>query len=124
MARVQVRAKPRQLEAAEQRILAQWLDFRRILWCHVPNGGARNVVTGAALKAMGVKPGVPDVLIFDPPPIVPESPGVCIEMKAGKGKPSAAQLQWIGDLVDRNWLGYVCNGADDAIEKLKRLGYG
>ena len=32
-------------------------------FCHVPNGGARTPHEGKAFKAMGTKPGVPDVLI-------------------------------------------------------------
>lgn len=31
--------------------------------CAVPNGGARDMVTGGILKAEGVKPGVPDVFL-------------------------------------------------------------
>ena len=29
----------------------------------IPNGGARNAITGALLKAEGVKPGVPDLCL-------------------------------------------------------------
>ena len=54
-------------EEQEQIKLAEYLDWKGYCWCHVPNGGNRNVVTGAKLKKQGVKPGVPDVLIFDSP---------------------------------------------------------
>jgi hypothetical protein len=30
---------------------------------HVPNGGARSVVEGAIFKGLGVKPGVPDLVL-------------------------------------------------------------
>lgn len=36
------------------------------LWFHVPNGERRDVQTGARLKRMGVKPGVPDFLLISP----------------------------------------------------------
>jgi hypothetical protein len=32
-------------------------------WTHYPSGGRRNRITGAVLKGMGAKPGVPDLLI-------------------------------------------------------------
>jgi hypothetical protein len=36
------------------------------LWWHTPNGERRDVQTGARLKRMGVKPGVPDFLLISP----------------------------------------------------------
>ncbi len=36
------------------------------LWWHTPNGERRDVQTGARLKRMGVKPGVPDILLVSP----------------------------------------------------------
>ena len=33
-----------------------------LTFCHVPNGGWRNPVEAAALKALGTTPGVPDLL--------------------------------------------------------------
>lgn len=46
--------------------VAAWLDANLVdAWCcHVPNGGGRSKAEGAAFKAMGVKPGVPDHLII------------------------------------------------------------
>ena len=51
------------------------LDVARVLrehclpewvWFHVPNGERRDVRTGARLKLMGVRPGVPDFLLISP----------------------------------------------------------
>jgi hypothetical protein len=36
------------------------------VWFHYPAGEERNAVTGARLKRMGVKPGLPDFMFFPP----------------------------------------------------------
>jgi hypothetical protein len=36
------------------------------LWWHTPNGELRDKRTAAKLKAMGVKPGIPDILLLPP----------------------------------------------------------
>jgi VRR-NUC domain len=36
------------------------------VWFHVPNGELRDARTGARLKAMGVRPGVPDFALVSP----------------------------------------------------------
>jgi hypothetical protein len=36
----------------------------RGLFFHVPNGGGRNVIEGMQLKASGVVPGIPDLLLI------------------------------------------------------------
>ena len=117
--------QPIPTEEQEQVALAQWLDLHKICYCHVPNGGNRNAITGKKLKAQGVKPGVPDILIFDPPPEHPHMPGTAIELKRRKGGTvSTKQGQWLQDLLDRGWAVSVCKGAGEAIETLRRLGYG
>lgn len=112
-------------EEQEQRTLAAWLDLQGLLWMHVPNGGARNHVTGAILKALGVKPGVPDIFVFGSPPAASDHVGVAIELKRRVGgRLSPAQRRWLRDLEERGWYAAVCAGADEAIMLLERLGYG
>lgn len=66
-----------------QHTLADWLT-------HVPNGAGRSPVEGAILKAMGVKAGMPDL-------ILPIRTSVYAagywELKAGNEKPSEAQIE-------------------------------
>jgi hypothetical protein len=110
-------------ESVEQAWLARWLDIKCICWCHVPNGGARNMITGARLKREGVKKGVPDILIFDPPRRA-QGVGVAIELKKAKGGTvSPEQVGWLAALNARGWITYVAHGADDAIRMLTDLGY-
>ena len=105
-------------EFQEQKKLAEYLDMKGYCWCHVPNGGNRDVVTGAKMKKQGVKPGVPDVLIFDSPD--DRHNGVAIELKRQKGgQVRDSQVQWITELGKRNWYVKVCNGADEAINWLE-----
>lgn len=112
-------------EEQEQTVLAQWLDLHDITWFHTPNGGHRNVVVAAKLKAQGVKPGVPDVMIVDPPPASPDSVGVAIELKRRKdGRVTPEQTHWLAILQERGWAVAVCRGASEAIEFLESLGYG
>lgn len=76
----------------------QWdsVPVPALRWLHsIPNGGARDKVTAARLKAEGVRSGVADVLL---PVGVYEGShvrhGLYIEMKAGKGKQSAEQIDF------------------------------
>jgi hypothetical protein len=57
-------------EHAEQRAFFCWLLINnRQVWEHtfaIPNGGYRGEVQGGRLKAEGVKPGVPDIMLAYP----------------------------------------------------------
>lgn len=55
------------------------------LWWHTPNGGKRSKGVAGKLKAMGVKPGVPDVLILHAGLLY------CIELKQPGNSPSPQQ---------------------------------
>ena len=81
----------------------------------VPNGGARNVVTGQRLKQEGVKRGVPDVWL---PVARGGYHGLVIELKAGRGQPSAEQKAWLKALAAQGWLARVCVGCESARELL------
>ena len=109
-------------EYEEQIKLAEYLDMKNYLWCHVPNGGNRNAITGAKLKRQGVKPGVPDVLIFDVPQY--NWNGIAIELKRSNGRPSdvrETQKEWLGELESRDWQTKIAFGADEAIDFLEGL---
>jgi hypothetical protein len=123
------RARRRKLEDIEQARLALWLDGRRLkgrplLWAHVPNGGARHIAIARQLRAAGVKSGVPDVLIFDPPPLCATHVGAALELKrTDGGTASDNQRDWLKALAERGWAVSVEHGAEAAIQALERLGY-
>jgi hypothetical protein len=111
-------------EDHEQSVVVDWLDRHGVLFTAVPLGGKRNVITAARLKRLGAKKGVPDILIFDPPP-GDAAIGVAIEMKRRSGgtvRPE--QREWLEKLDARGWVSLICRGADQAIEELTKLGYG
>mgnify|MGYP003646871940 CR=1 FL=1 len=111
-------------ENSEQLVLVRWLRRNRVLFCAVPNGGYRTRSEASLLKRTGVSPGVPDILIFD---TVDEYVGCALEMKREGAKMSSVrkeQRQWLSDLAERGWATLIGFGADDAISKLKGLGYG
>ena len=112
--------------------VAELLDHLGWLWCHPPNGGARNAVTGARLKREGVKPGVPDVLIFEDwedyeTKVGPakdwwaQGHGVAIELKHGKGRVSPKQREWLEGLEARGWLVRECRTLDEVLAAIAHV---
>lgn len=87
----------------------------------IPNGGKRDKITASKLKAEGVKPGVPDIMLP-----VPNSgySGLFIEMKKPKGVVSAVQEPFHGVLRALGYRVRVCYGwaeAKDAIIRYMSL---
>ena len=71
---------------------------------HCPNGGYRNAREGAKLKAMGVRAGVPDVLL---PVQTHGFAGLAIELKYGKNKLSKEQQLWMLHFSRNGWMPVV-----------------
>lgn len=77
----------------------------------IPNGGARNVVTAAKLKAEGVLAGVPDLCV---PMARGGFHGLYIELKNGKkGVVSERQRTIMDKLSDEGYKCVVCRSFDD-----------
>ena len=102
-------------EHQEQAALIEWRDwmtprYPALQWLFaIPNGGKRDKITAARLKAEGVQPGVPDLFL----PVVGRTggAGLWIEMKTNTGRLSLDQQRWRDHLVDhydyalcRNWI--------------------
>ncbi len=116
-------------EEQEQAAVCRWLDKVGAFYCHPPNGGSRGRIEAARFRRIGVKAGIPDLLVFD----VPEGAGfagVAIEMKkrkGGTGRPAVVttpQHKAILRLEQAGWETKVAYGAKEAVEFLKELGYG
>ena len=108
------RAKLLETEDEEQIVLFEWAAMMAGKWpelkwlYHVPNGGSRNGAEAGKLRAMGVKPGVPDVALD-----VARGGwhGLRIEMKrADGGRLSEAQREWIEHLNAEGYRAVVCAG--------------
>lgn len=103
------RASSRQYEHKEQRALFQWAVAQErsvpalANLFAVPNGGKRSPITAALMKAEGVRPGVPDIVLAWPTRC-PHSnaiqlPGLYIEMKTPGRKPTDEQVKWRDRLI-------------------------
>ena len=91
-------------------------DARARLLLHVPNGGSRHIVEASKLRRLGVRAGVPDLLL---PVAVAPYHGLWIEMKRRKGGlVSAAQHGWIDALRAEGYAVAVARGADEAIDTI------
>lgn len=78
---------------------------------HCPNGGKRDAITGGQMRALGVKPGVLDLLM---PVISGRDNGLALEFKSLTGLTSDSQDEWIAHLKAQNWLVLVVRSADEA----------
>lgn len=114
-------------EHAEQCAVIAWADLQAYDNEHkigaflfaIPNGGQRNKITAARLKAEGVRAGVPDLFLA-----IPRAPysGLFIEMKRAKKSLSKVSKEQRAkqELFER--VGYevaTCYGAEEAIYKIK-----
>lgn len=78
---------------------------------HSPNGGKRDAVTGGQMKALGTKPGFPDLIL---PVRSLTHTGLVIEMKSEKGTTSPEQKEWLAHLEREQWSVHIARSAADA----------
>lgn len=109
-------------EDGEQLALLCWCalnlaTYPELRWLyHCPNGGSRDKREAAKLKAMGTKPGVPDLML----PIKRAGySGLYIELKKLKGgKVSDEQREWLDHLRKEGFGAIVCYGWLEAKQTL------
>lgn len=82
----------------------------------VPNGGQRNRVTGAILKAEGVLAGVSDLLLLHPSG---KYHGLCIEMKTPKGKQQDTQVEWQQEVESQGYKYVLCHSVDEFMNEVQ-----
>lgn len=88
------------------------LQYPNLLWIHCPNGEARSAITGARLKRMGVRPGVPDILLWWMD--LEKGPqSAAIELKASKGKQTETQISFEGAFLSSGARYSLCRSLDD-----------
>lgn len=122
---METRMRTYRLEHDEQSALFTWANLSRSIFpdlewmAAIPNGGHRNLLVARKMKAEGVKPGIPDVIL----PVARHGfHGLFLEMKTeanrpkhgGKGGCSDVQIRWHEALRDRGYKVAVCYGFEEA----------
>jgi hypothetical protein len=132
------------LERHEQKAVAQYMNYKGLFWCHVPNEGNRasksliakhgperaQIIGQTMAKSLGLNEGMPDNLIFSIPwefyrneGWMPRGVAFELKRKDKSAKPTQAQLERLEQLRQEQWLAEWFNGADDAIKWLQGLGW-
>lgn len=117
-------------EHAHQCAFFQWIvltgskEYEDLVWFYaVPNGGDRQVHVGAAMRAEGVKPGVPDTCLPVP---VGRYAGLYIELKVpGRenqkdGGLSDKQVKWCNRLAAAHYAVAVAYGWESMVAIARR----
>lgn len=93
---------------------ARWPELR--LFHAIPNGGHRSRRTAGAMKAEGVRRGVPDYCL---PVARGGFHGLYIELKNATGRASPEQRQWIADLTEQGYRAVVVRQWEAAWDELR-----
>ena len=115
-------------EEAIHKAVIEWADRQAAtepaleLLFHVPNGGSRHIAEATKLKAMGVRAGIPDLLLLAAVARGPESAwkGLALELKSPSGRLRDNQKWWIKRLRKQGWAVAVAYGFDEARYILQR----
>lgn len=104
-------------EHIEQVQFVQWfrLAYPQCFIFAIPNGEYRAMTVAKRLKAEGVVPGVPDLMI-----LTPSGKSIFVEMKRQKGGSLSAKQKDVINKIER--LGFpvsVCKGALDAKKQIE-----
>lgn len=91
--------------------------FPKLIICHVPNGGYRTGREAKKFKLMGVKSGIPDILIFTPSD---NYNGLAIELKVYHGRVTDNQREMMEQLEWCGWHTAVCYNMDVVIDLIKK----
>lgn len=114
-----MKAPRRNDEEKLQRSIVSYLGIAapRAIWFAVPNGEKRSKSTAGRLKAMGVRAGVADLCF-----VLRDGSAAFVELKAGAGRQSAAQLVFEQRCIDNDTPYVVITSLDQAIEVFKGWG--
>lgn len=110
-----------------QKAVADYLKARGVHFTHVANERNTNPARGNKLKKMGVKRGIPDILIFEKPPALEDHYcGVALELKAEDRYMSDvtdSQEEQIHKFRGSGFKSGVAFGTDEAIDFLQSIGF-
>ena len=95
-------------ETSVQISIVKALRAAGALVIHVPNQGRRDPKTASIMKAMGMDPGCPDLIVLAPKVIL-------FEVKAASGKQSPAQFEWASKAASYGMPVYIVRDARQAL---------
>lgn len=106
------RARPEQvLQQQVAEYLDRTLDHSRVVWSAIGHGGGGKA-RGAILKSMGLKAGLPDLMLWFRSPHDGRPQCVGIELKAGRGRVSPAQYAMAERLSAAGAICFLCGSLD------------
>jgi hypothetical protein len=87
-----------------------------LVFLHPPNGGYRRPTEAKIFKAMGLRPGASDLLLWC------AGRAYALELKAPGGRASEAQLAFLSDMERAGAFVALAEGLDSAIRTLEAWG--
>ncbi len=93
------------------------LAYPKVLWAHIANERQTSPQRGAKLKKMGVRAGMPDILIFAIGGVGIDKEiysGLAIELKIKPNKCTKPQLECLNLLENADWKTFICYSFEDA----------
>lgn len=87
-----------------------------LVWFHCPNGGKRGRAEGGIFKAMGVRPGVSDLILLH------RGGFYALELKADKGRLTDSQRAFLDAVRAAGGRSMMAQGLDEAIYILEAWG--
>ena len=119
MNRIEEIAQAKVIKWSHRKAIRDQLPALRWLY-HTPNGGLRNAVVAMQMVALGVKKGVPDLIL---PVAMSCFTGLVIEMKSDTGTTFKEQAEWMEHYKAQGWSVKLCRSAEEAHQVLcKYLG--
>lgn len=104
-------------ETNNQIVVVKYCDTIHLPIVHIPNEGKRSYATANVLKAMGLRPGFPDLFI---PRAHGKYHGMFIEMKSKKGKITEQQSYWLSRLSLDGYAVKVAHSSTEAIKAINK----
>lgn len=111
--------RPEPTETQTHIAVAEHLRHRGVpglWWTHPPNGEVRDKATGAKLKAMGTRPGTPDLVLLH------AGRFYGLELKRTDGRLSPAQIEARASIENAGGYWAVAHGFDQALTILGTWG--
>ena len=103
-------------EQAIQHAVCQHLRQRGaagLVWWHTPNGGRRSPVEAAIFNGLGVRAGVSDLILLH------DGRAFALELKTERGRPTAAQMNFISEFRAAGGEASIATGLDQALHTLE-----